>query len=338
MNVVACRVFVNRFRAGPDRQVRRGQVSRAAEEFRQQRAKGFDGVLGCFTAGDFRRVSLQLSDEFVGFRVEVSRHFAFHTTGKLSSLLREGFRVGSEFLIPGRFFGCACFFRIPLRIDLRRDFKGSVFPAQSFPGQRHFCVAQRRAVGVVRTGFVRRTEADNGFAHQQGRLVGHGTGFFHGALDCVRVMAVNAAYHVPAVGFKAFGGIVGKPAFHVTVDGDTVVVIERYQLAELQGTGQGAHLVGDAFHHAAIAHKRVGEVVDNVVTRAVELRRQRFFGDSHAHGVSDALAQRTGGGFHASGVAHFRVARGFRVQLTEVFQLVNRQVIAGEVQQAVNQH
>lgn len=85
-------------------------VSGTAEEFRQQWTKCFDRILGRFTAGDFRWVRLQLSDEFVRFRVEVRRHIAFHTTGKLSRFLREGFRIGGEFLVRGSFFRTAHFF------------------------------------------------------------------------------------------------------------------------------------------------------------------------------------------------------------------------------------
>ncbi len=94
----------------------------------------------------------------------------------------------------------------------------------------------------------------------------------------------------------------------------------------------------DAFHHAAVAHEGVGVVVDDVVTWAVELRRQGAFGDGEADGVGDTLAQRAGGGLNARGVAVLRVARGFGMELTEVFQLAHRQVVAGEVQEAVNQH
>ncbi len=110
-----------------------------------------------FTAGDFRRVGLQLRDELVSFRVEVRRHFAFHTAGEFGCFLREGFGVGSELLIPRRFFRLAGFSGIPLGIDVRRDVKRRVFPAKLLAGQRDFGVAQRRAVGVVGAGFVRRT-------------------------------------------------------------------------------------------------------------------------------------------------------------------------------------
>ncbi|VUS99972.1 hypothetical protein SB6422_03396 [Klebsiella huaxiensis] len=124
----------------------------------------------------------------------------------------------------------------------------------------------------------------------------------------------------------------------MTVDGDAVVVIERHQLAQFQGTGQGAYLVGDTFHHAAVAHEGVSEVVNNVVARTVELCRQRFLRNRHTHRIGNTLTQRTGSGFNTRGVTHFRVTRSFRVQLAEVFQLFNRQIITGEVQQTIDQH
>ncbi|VUT15011.1 hypothetical protein SB6421_01251 [Klebsiella huaxiensis] len=135
-------------------------------------------------------------------------------------------------------------------------------------------------------------------------------------------MTVHAAHHVPAVGFKAFCRVVSEPAFNVTVDGDAVVVIERHQLAQFQGTGQGAYLVGDTFHHAAVAHEGVGEVVNNVVTRTVELRRQRFLRNRHTHRIGNTLPQWPGGGFDTRGVTHFRMARRFGMQLAEALQIV----------------
>lgn len=63
----------------------------------------------------------------------------------------------------------------------------------------------------------------------------------------------------------------------------------------------------NAFHHAAIAHECIGEVVHDVVTRTVELCCQSLLGNRHTHGVSNTLTQRAGGGFYTSGVTHFRV-------------------------------
>ena len=51
-------------------------------------------------------------------------------------------------------------------------------------------------------------------------------------------MTIDIGNHMPAVGFKTLGRIVGEPAFDVTIDGNTVVIPERNQLAQTQGAGQ----------------------------------------------------------------------------------------------------
>ena len=103
-------------------------------------------------------------------------------------------------------------------------------------------------------------------------------------------MTVNAAHDVPAVSFKAFGGIVSEPALNITVDRNAVVIIEGNQFTQFQGTGQRTGLVGDPFHHTAVAHKDVGVMINNIVPRTVELRRQCLFRNSKTDCVCDTLA------------------------------------------------
>ncbi len=67
--------------------------------------------------------------------------------------------------------------------------------------------------------------------------------------------------------------------------------------------------MGDTFHQAAVAHEGVGVVVDDVVTRLVELLGHGLLGDRHADGIGDALTQRTGSGFNARRVTVLRVTR-----------------------------
>src|SRR5690606_26484353 len=117
-----------------------------------------------------------------------------------------------------------------------------------------------------------------GLAADQGRLVVDALGLVDGLVDGSGIVTVHVAHHVPAVGFETLRGVVGEPVLDVAVDGDAVVVPEGDQLAQAQGTGQGAGFVGDAFHHAAVAHEHVGVVIDDVVTGAVELAGQGALG------------------------------------------------------------
>ena len=72
-------------------------------------------------------------------------------------------------------------------------------------------------------------------------------------------------------------------------------------------------------------------MVHHVVAFAVELSGQVLFSDGHTNGVGDTLAQRTGGGFYAHGVAVFGMARGLGAELTELLEIFNGQAVAEEV-------
>ena len=181
----------------------------------------------------------------------------------------------------------------------------------------------------------------------QRRLVGAGFGVGDGLADRGGVVAVDRADHVPAAGGEAQSGVVDEPGRDLAVNGNAVVVVQGDQLVQLPGAGQRDGFVADAFHQAAVAHEDVGVVVDDGEFRfairfvsygAVEFLGQQLLSQRHADRVGDALAERAGGGFHAGGHAHFRVAGGFAVQLAEVFQLGHRQFVAGQVQHGVIQH
>ena len=141
----------------------------------------------------------------------------------------------------------------------------------------------------------------------------------------------DTAKRFEAYGWHVVRGVDGH-------DADAVVVVQSNQLAQAPGTSERNRLLADALHQAAIAQEGIGVVVHHGVAGAVELSGQQLFCQRHAHGIGNALAQRAGGGFHAGGVAHFRVAGGFAAQLAEVFQLFNGQGVTRQVQECVNQH
>ena len=151
-------------------------------------------------------------------------------------------------------------------------------------------------------------------------------------------MAVHVRDHVPAVGFETLRGVVVEPVHDVAVDRDAVVVVQRDQLVQLQRAGERAGFVRDAFHQAAVAEEHVRVVIDDLRAVTVELVGHQRFAERHADRVRETLAERAGGRLDARRDAVFRVARRLRVQLAEVLQLFDRQVVAGQVQQRVQQH
>ena len=141
---------------------------------------------------------------------------------------------------------------------------------------------------------------------------------------------------VPVAGLEA-GDLVrriGKR--NRAVDGDRVVVPEQHELVELQVAGKRNRLLADAFHQAAVAAQRVGVVVHQLVA---EFIGELAFGDRHAERVGNALAERTGGGLDAGGVAVFGMAGGLGAELAEILDILDRHVlVAEEIEQRVEQH
>ena len=221
-------------------------------------------------------------------------------------------------------------FGAPVVVDLGGDHKGCMVPANRCAGKCNLIGAQGFAVRLGGVHAVGTALADMRFTSNQCGFVSAVFGCRDGAADRLHIVAVHAD-DTPAISLEASRCVVNEPRRDLAVDGDTVVVVQGDELVQLPRTRQGAGLVADALHHAAVTHEHIGVVVDDGMVWAVELGSQQFFGQRHAHRVGDALAQRAGGGFHAGGDAHLRVPCGFAVQLPEVFQLAHGQVVAGEV-------
>jgi hypothetical protein len=187
-------------------------------------------------------------------------------------------------------------------------------------------------------GARRRALADGGAADDQRGLLLHVDRLHQRAVDRIDVVAVDRADHVPAIGHEALAHVVAVPRLHGAVDRDAVVVVQRGQLVELPHAGQRAGFVADAFHHAAVTHHHVGAVVDDRMTGPIKAGGEQLLGQRHAHRVGQALAERPGGGFHAGRDADLGMARCLAEQLAKVAQLLDGQVIAGEVKQRVEQH
>jgi len=324
--------------ARPVGQVGAGEVGGAAEELGQRRRQRVDGDLRGLARGHGFGLGVDRVDGLLGDRTPLRRQLAGHAALEFGGLDREGLGVVRELLVPVGFPGGALLLGVPGFVHLARHLEGAEGPVHQAAGGGDLGVAQRRAVHVVGAGLVRRTGADHGLAADQRGLVGHRLGGFDGGMQRLGVVAVDVGHDVPAVGLETLGRVVGEPAFDVAVDGDAVVVPEGSQLAQPPGAGERTGFVGDTFHQAAVAEEDPGAVIDDGVAGLVELVGQQLLGHGHAHGVGDALTERAGGGFDAGGVAQLGVARRLAVQLAEVLQIVDGQIVAGEVQQGVDQH
>ncbi|MNT07003.1 hypothetical protein D3C72_1416910 [compost metagenome] len=70
-----------------------------------------------------------------------------------------------------------------------------------------------------------------------------------------------------------------------------------------------------------------------------ELAGELLFGDRHADGIGDALAERAGRRLDAGGVTIFRVAGGLGAHLAELLDVLDGHVlVACQIEQAVEEH
>jgi hypothetical protein len=261
---------------------------------------------------------------------------------ELGGLLRICCRIGLEASLPGAAARSPGLARIPCGAHIVGHFERGVWPLQRAAQGRDAVGAERRAVHVGSALVADRAFADGRAAHDQCRLGTRLSRRLHAicerCIERVQVVAVDRANHAPAAGAKTSRRVVGEPICNVTVDADAVVVVQRDQLAQAQRAGQRDRLLADALHQAAVADADEGAVIDHRVAVAVEFGRQQRLGERHPDRIGQALAERAGGGFDAGRHADLRMAGRLAAELAKASQLVERQCVAGEVQQRVQQH
>ena len=191
---------------------------------------------------------------------------------------------------------------------------------------------------ACRTLLVRRTESDNGLAANERRPIRILERRVDRSSNGRTVVTVYAGNDLPAVSLEAFGGVIGKPASHFTVDGDVVVVVKANHLSELERACQRTCLMRDTFHQATVTQKDPRAVVHHRVPFTIERRGQHFLGQRHADRIGDSLAQWAGRRFDRKVRIALRVTGGPKSKLAEVSQFVDRQRISAQVQQTVQQH
>src|SRR5689334_1239006 len=113
--------------------------------------------------------------------------------------------------------------------------------------------------------------------------------------------------NLPAIRLEAFTGIICKSEISRSINRYVVVVVEADQLPEPKVAGERGGFVRDPLHHVAVAADEVRVVIDDVVARSVEDRRQVRLGERHPHCVRYALAQWPGGRFNSWCVTILRV-------------------------------
>ncbi len=197
----------------------------------------------------------------------------------------------------------------------------------------------------------RRAVADDGLQHDQGGGGVIGLEGLDGAGEGLGVVGVVEVDDAPAIAFETLAYVLAEGQRRAAFDGDAVAVVDPAQVRQFLVAGDRGGFGSDPLHHVAVAAEDIDIVIEQGGVRLVEVRAQPAAGHGHADRIAAALAQRAGGGFYAGGQAVFRVAGRLRIELAEVFDVVEADgglagrlavgvdlLDARHVQQAVQQH
>lgn len=160
---------------------------------------------------------------------------------------------------------------------------------------------------------------------------------------------------MPSVCLHTLVDILSKCAVGVSVNGDSVVIVDGNQVAELQVAGKGSSLRGDTLHVASISHEDVCVVVDELETWLVELGASLALSNGKTNGVGEALSEWAGGDLDTWGIVGLWVTRGPRVNMlkgvlgrfltafllfaySEVLEVIHGQVVTSQVKESILEH
>src|SRR3954462_924976 len=104
----------------------------------------------------------------------------------------------------------------------------------------------------------------------------------HCALYRVEVVAVFDRGGMPAVCLETFGHVLVEGERGEAFDGDVVVVVEIYELAEFEVARERCGLRRHALHQVAVRDDGVDEVINQREALAVELRGEMSRAHRHA--------------------------------------------------------
>ena len=138
-------------------------------------------------------------------------------------------------------------------------------------------------------------------------------------------------HYVPALGGEVQLGIFALRHFCHCIERHVVGIINEDQVVQSTVTREGDCLFGDPFLETAIAVDRNDVLIKNRVLGRVEARRSPLGGKRVTHRIADALSQRTRRRLHPRSFMKLRMARRDRVQAAEVFHILARNRVTGEM-------
>ena len=180
-------------------------------------------------------------------------------------------------------------------------------------------------------------DSDGRLGDDQRGLPGGLEGVFVAPCDRLVVVAV-AVLNVPAIRLEAFAHVFAHRKRGPSANGDVVVVIHRDQVPQSQVSCKRSSFRRNPFLKVAVAAKHENPGRDQRLLRRVEPCTQHLRGERHADGVSESRAQRPRCAFHPWSQPDFRMPRSAAFPLTKLLHVLQRQIVACQVQHRILEH
>ena len=160
------------------------------------------------------------------------------------------------------------------------------------------------------------------------------------------VTGIEKFLHVVALNFlhiESVGRITSSRVFALRllchgIERDGVGIVNQNQIIETEMGRERACFRGHAFLETTITRQTKNMLIENAMVAGVEMRGRHFCRHCHTNRVANALPQRASRTLDSRRFKKFWMSRRFRMQLTKIFDVLDRNVVPAQVQPGIQKH
>mmetsp|Transcript_11394 Transcript_11394/g.15530 ORF Transcript_11394/g.15530 Transcript_11394/m.15530 type:complete len:399 (-) Transcript_11394:82-1278(-) len=225
-------------------------------------------------------------------------------------------------------------------VDLGRNVERLILPLQILTGGSNLRSAESGTVDGMAVGFVGRTVSDEGGHLDECWLVSNRLGFLNSFADGVKIgVPVLDVDRMPAKGHEAGRDVLGERDVSVSVNRDTVVIVQGDELSKSPMSSERGSLSGDTLHVAAVSKNAISVVVHDGRVGLIEPSGQMLLSNGKADSIGNSLSKRTSG--HLNSLSHevLGVSRAPGFPLAESHHVLHlHALVSGQMKHRVVKH
>mmetsp|Transcript_120559 Transcript_120559/g.232660 ORF Transcript_120559/g.232660 Transcript_120559/m.232660 type:complete len:226 (+) Transcript_120559:1203-1880(+) len=189
---------------------------------------------------------------------------------------------------------------------------------------------------------LRHTHTDNSLCNNECRLaILHGFGLGNGLIDGRQVMPINVE-NIPAQSLEFLGMVHRLGEISHLVQGDIIGIIDDDEIVKTIMASEGGCFKSHTFLQAAITTQGDNVVIKDLMILGVVLGGCKLGSSSHTHRVANARTERSSGGLDPGCVVlrrrEFRMTRRHGFVTAKLLDLIQRKIVAGQVQPGIDEH